>query len=69
LIGCGYRPETTAKLIAVGLLESAAPDAALIESAQHRWRAVDPPTSSLVSAGSKFEDGVLVERPDELNRR
>jgi hypothetical protein len=44
LIGCGYRPETTAKLIAVGLLESAAPDAALIES-------------------------VLVERPDEFNKR
>jgi hypothetical protein len=38
----------------------------VIESAQHRWRAVN--SAHLVApvrAGAKFEDGVLVERPDE----
>jgi hypothetical protein len=38
----------------------------LIESAQHRWLAVNPPNLvALVRAGSKFENGVLVDRPDE----
>ena len=38
----------------------------LIESAQHRWRAVN--SAHLVApvrAGAKFENGVLVERPDD----
>jgi len=39
---------------------------ALIESAQHRWRAVNSAhLVALVRAGAKFENGVLVERPDE----
>src|ERR1700736_1017828 len=38
----------------------------LIESAQHRWRAVNSAhIVALVRAGAKFEIGVLVERPDE----
>jgi hypothetical protein len=38
----------------------------LIESAQHRWRAVNSAhLVALVRAGPKFENGVLVERPDE----
>jgi len=38
----------------------------LIDSAQHRWRAVNSAhLVALVRAGAKFENGVLVERPDE----
>ena len=37
----------------------------LIESAQDRWRPSIRPLVALVRAGSKFENGVLVERPDE----
>ena len=38
----------------------------LIESAQRRWRAVNSAhLVALVKAGAKFENGVLVERPDE----
>ena len=38
----------------------------LIESAQHRWRAVNSAhLVALVRAGAKFENGVLVERPDQ----
>jgi hypothetical protein len=38
----------------------------LIESAQHRWRAVNAPhLVFLVRAGARFENGKLVERPDE----
>ncbi|MGH3811836.1 MAG: IS256 family transposase [Pseudonocardiaceae bacterium] len=38
----------------------------LIESAQHRWRAVNaPPLVALVSAGATFKNGKLVERADE----
>jgi hypothetical protein len=38
----------------------------LIEAAQHRWRAVDSAhLVALVRSGAKFEDGVVVERPDE----
>jgi transposase-like protein len=38
----------------------------LIESAQHRWRAVNAPhLVALVRAGATFEKGQLVERPDE----
>jgi hypothetical protein len=38
----------------------------LIESAQARWRAVNAPhLVALVRAGAKFENGKLVERPDE----
>ena len=37
-----------------------------IESAQHRWRAGNSAhLVALVRAGAKFENGVLVERPDE----
>jgi len=40
----------------------------LIESAQTRWRALNAPhLVALVRAGVKFEKGVMVERPDELN--
>jgi len=38
----------------------------LIEAAQARWRAVNAPHMvALVRAGAKFENGKLVERPDE----
>jgi transposase-like protein len=38
----------------------------LIESAQARWRTVNAPhLVALVRAGAKFENGKLVERPDE----
>jgi putative transposase len=38
----------------------------LIESAQQRWRAVNAPhLVALVRAGARFENGKLVERPDE----
>ena len=38
----------------------------LIESAQARWRAVNAPhLVGLVRAGARFENGKLVERPDE----
>jgi putative transposase len=37
----------------------------LLESAQDRWRAVNGPhLVALVRAGARFEEGVLVERPD-----
>jgi len=37
-----------------------------LESAQHRWRAVNSAhLVALVRAGATFENGVLVERPDE----
>ena len=38
----------------------------LIESAQHRWRAVNAPhLVALVRAGARFYKGILIERPDE----
>jgi putative transposase len=38
----------------------------LLEAAQHRWRAVNAPhLVLLVRAGARFENGKLVERPDE----
>ncbi len=38
----------------------------LIESAQHRWRAVNAPhLVALVRAGARFDKGKLIERPDE----
>jgi hypothetical protein len=38
----------------------------LIESAQQRWRAVNAPhLVALVRAGARFENGKLVERPDD----
>ncbi len=38
----------------------------LIQSAQHRWRAVNAPhLVALVRAGAKFNNGKLVERPDQ----
>jgi len=38
----------------------------LIESAQARWRAVNAPhLVALVRAGARFENGTLVERPDD----
>ncbi len=40
----------------------------LIESAQHRWRAVNAPhLVALVRAGAVFEKGLLVERPDDAH--
>jgi hypothetical protein len=40
----------------------------LIEAAQSRWRAVNAPhLVALVRAGAKFENGKLVERPDDTN--
>ena len=39
----------------------------LLESAQDRWRAVNGPhLVALVRAGARFDKGVMVERPDEL---
>jgi putative transposase len=39
----------------------------LLESAQDRWRAVNGPhLVGLVRAGARFEKGVMVERPDEV---
>jgi transposase-like protein len=41
----------------------------LIESAQARWRAVNAPhLVALVRAGARFQNGKLVERPDESGR-
>jgi hypothetical protein len=38
----------------------------LIESAQTRWRVVNAPhLVALVRAGARFDNGKLVERPDE----
>lgn len=38
----------------------------LIESARHRWPTVNAPhLVALVRAGARFENGQLVERPDE----
>ena len=38
----------------------------LIESAQHRWRAVNAPhLVALARAGAQFKDGKLIERPEE----
>jgi hypothetical protein len=38
----------------------------LIESAQARWRAINAPNLvALVRAGARFENGKLVERPDD----
>jgi hypothetical protein len=38
----------------------------LIEAAQSRWRAVNAPhLVALVRGGARFENGKLVERPDE----
>ena len=38
----------------------------LIEAAQSRWRALNAPhLVALVRAGAKFDNGKLVERPDE----
>lgn len=38
----------------------------LIEAAQSRWRAINAPhLVALVPAGAKFENGKVVERPDD----
>ena len=38
----------------------------LIQSAQHRWRAINAPhPGALVRAGATFDKGVLVERVDD----
>jgi putative transposase len=38
----------------------------LIEAVQQRWRAVNAPhLVALVRGGARFENGLLVERPDE----
>jgi transposase-like protein len=42
----------------------------LIFAAQDRWRAINAPhLVALVRAGAKFERGVLVERPDEIEHK
>ena len=42
----------------------------LIEAAQSRWRAVNAPhLVALVRAGAKFENGKLIERPDEATTK
>jgi hypothetical protein len=39
----------------------------LLESAQDRWRAVNGPhLVALVRAGARFDKGVMVERPDQV---
>jgi putative transposase len=39
----------------------------LLEAAQDRWRAVNGPhLVALVRAGARFDKGVRIERPDEL---
>jgi putative transposase len=39
----------------------------LLEAAQDRWRAVNGPhLVALVRAGAKFDKGVMIERPDEV---
>jgi putative transposase len=39
----------------------------LLESAQQRWRAVNGPhLVALVGAGARFDKGVMVERPDDV---
>jgi len=39
----------------------------LLQAAQDRWRAVNGPhLVALVRAGARFDEGVMVERPDEL---
>ena len=39
----------------------------LLEAAQDRWRAVNgPQLLALVRAGARFDKGVMVERPDEV---
>jgi hypothetical protein len=41
---------------------------ALVHDLQSRWRAVNAPhLVALVRAGATFENGKLVERPDETN--
>jgi putative transposase len=38
-----------------------------LEAAQNRWRAVNSPhLVALVRAGARFDKGLLVERPDEM---
>ena len=38
----------------------------LLEAAQDRWRAVNGPhLVALVRAGTRFDKGVMIERPDE----
>ncbi len=42
----------------------------LIESAEARWRAVNAPQLvALVRAGARFENGKLVERPDDHDQQ
>jgi hypothetical protein len=39
----------------------------LLEAAQDRWRVVNGPhLVALVRAGARFDKGVMVERPDEV---
>jgi putative transposase len=39
----------------------------LLESVQDRWWAVNgPPLVALLRAGARFDKGVMVERPDEI---
>ena len=39
----------------------------LLEAAQDRWQAVNGPhLVALVRAGARFDKGVMIERPDEV---
>jgi len=41
----------------------------LIEAAEQRWRSVNAPQLvALVRAGTKFEKGVMVERPSQQDQ-
>ena len=46
---------------------AAALEAEVLESAQQRWRAVNGPhLVALVRAGARFDKGVIIQRPDEV---
>jgi hypothetical protein len=55
-------PDRTCRIRAAGIAMAYK----LIEAAQSRWRAINTPhLVALVRAGARFENGKLVERPDE----
>jgi hypothetical protein len=40
-----------------------------IEAASERWHYVNGPRLVALAAGAKFENGVILERPDEAERK